>query len=75
MFFKFIANIFDLFKESKRLKMLSKESAENLNIDYPMGIKEVNPHLEFVIDLVNQQGLTKTRASLESLFHQSTFFE
>ena len=70
-----VANIFDLFKESKRLKMLSKESAENLNIDYPMGIKEVKPHLEFVIDLVNQQGLTKTSASLESLFHQSTFFE
>jgi hypothetical protein len=31
--------------------------------------------LEFVIDLVHQQGLTKTRASLESLFHQSTFLE
>jgi 4,5-dihydroxyphthalate decarboxylase len=60
-----IPEIYQLFKEAKS----SSVRTEGAMDPYPMGIKAVSPHLEFVIDLVHQQGLTHQRASVKSLIH------
>ena len=60
-----IPEIYQLFKDAKGSDSLP-HGAMNA---HPMGIQEVSPHLEFVIDLVHQQGLTHNRATLKSLIH------
>jgi 4,5-dihydroxyphthalate decarboxylase len=66
-----IPEIYQLFKRARNDGLKSSQ----MNLAFPMGIQEVRPHLEFVIDLVHAQGLTQRRANVESLIHPRAWLD
>jgi len=48
------------------------DETEASRLAHPAGLQRVRPHLDFAIDMVHRQGLTRERAPLESLFHSAT---
>jgi 4,5-dihydroxyphthalate decarboxylase len=67
---EFPAELMALLRQSRQRGLDSAEFEA-----HPMGLHTVRPHLEFAIDMVHKQGLTRSRPQLEDLFDGATLLE
>lgn len=58
------------------MALLEQSAGSNLSeadaLAHPRGLSTVQPHLDYAIDMVHRQGLTRERLPLESFFHPTT---
>lgn len=58
------------------MALLEQSAGSNLSeadaLAHPRGLSAVRPHLDYAIDMVHRQGLTRERLPLESFFHPTT---